>query len=110
MPRKQFSTIDSFNIYLPGTVLKPSMVISGNENNNRADYEQVAQKTIECLKNCLPPELAGVAFLSGGQTDDESTNHLNLMNKKFSELPWRVTFSYARAIQQSALKAWGGQD
>ncbi len=105
-----FEQIDSFNIYLPGTVLKPSMVISGNENNNRADYEQVAQKTIECLKNCLPPELAGVAFLSGGQTDDESTNHLNLMNKKFSELPWRVTFSYARAIQQSALKAWGGQD
>ena len=105
-----FEEINNFNIYLPGTVLKPSMVISGNKNDNRADYDQVAQRTIECLKNCLPDELAGVAFLSGGQTDDESTNHLNLMNKNFSGLPWRVTFSYARAIQQTALKTWAGRD
>ena len=105
-----FHQINIFNIHLPGTVLKPSMVISGNKNNSRADYNQVAEMTIKCLSECLPHELAGIAFLSGGQTDDESTNHLNLMNKKFMELPWRVTFSYARAIQQSALKAWGGID
>ena len=105
-----FEQIDIFNVLLSGAVLKPSMVISGNKNDNRANYDQVAEMTVKCLSNCLPNQLAGVAFLSGGQTDDESTNHLNLMNQKFTELPWRVTFSYARAIQQSALKAWGGLD
>ncbi|MEC9206253.1 MAG: class I fructose-bisphosphate aldolase [Pseudomonadota bacterium] len=105
-----FEQMKSFNIFLAGAVLKPSMVISGNKNKNRANFDQVAEMTVKCLNKCLPNELAGVAFLSGGQTDDESTNHLNLMNKKFKELPWRVTFSYARAIQQSALKAWSGSD
>ena len=105
-----FEQMDIFNVLLSGAVLKPSMVISGNKNDNRANYDQVAEMTVKCLSNCLPHQLAGVAFLSGGQTDDESTNHLNLMNQKFTELPWRVTFSYARAIQQSALKAWGGLD
>ncbi len=105
-----FEQMRIFNIFFPGAVLKPSMVISGNKNQNRANFSQVAEMTIKCLNNCLPNELAGVAFLSGGQTDDEATNHLNLMNQKFKKLPWRVTFSYARAIQQSALKAWAGSD
>jgi fructose-bisphosphate aldolase class I len=86
------------------------MVISGNKNTKRADYQTVADMTIQCLKEHLPNNLGGVAFLSGGQTDKESTNHLNIMNKTHKDLLWRVTFSYARAIQQSALKVWLGED
>ena len=104
-----FSHLKMFNVYLPGTVLKPSMVISGQENDSRASYEEVASKTISCLKDCVPNDTAGIAFLSGGQTDLEAESHLNIMNQS-SDLPWRVTFSYARAIQAAALAAWQGKD
>ena len=104
-----FSHLKMFNVYLPGTVLKPSMVISGQENDSRASYEEVASKTIACLKDLVPNDTAGIAFLSGGQTDLEAESHLNIMNQS-SDLPWRVTFSYARAIQAAALAAWQGKD
>ena len=104
-----FSHLKMFNVYLPGTVLKPSMVISGQENDSRASYEEVASKTISCLKDLVPNDTAGIAFLSGGQTDLEAESHLNIMNQS-SDLPWRVTFSYARAIQAAALTAWQGKD
>ena len=104
-----FSHLKMFNVYLPGTVLKPSMVISGQENDSRASYEEVASKTIACLKEFVPNDTAGIAFLSGGQTDLEAESHLNIMNQS-SDLPWRVTFSYARAIQAAALAAWQGKD
>ena len=104
-----FSHLKMFNVYLPGTVLKPSMVISGQENDSRASHEEVASKTIACLKDSVPNDTAGIAFLSGGQTDLEAESHLNIMNQA-SDLPWRVTFSYARAIQAAALAAWKGKD
>ena len=104
-----FSHLKMFNVYLPGTVLKPSMVISGQENDSRASHEEVASKTIACLKDFVPSDTAGIAFLSGGQTDLEAESHLNIMNQA-SDLPWRVTFSYARAIQAAALAAWKGKD
>ena len=104
-----FSHLKMFNVYLPGTVLKPSMVISGQENDSRASHEEVASKTIACLKDIVPNDTAGIAFLSGGQTDLEAESHLNIMNQS-SDLPWRVTFSYARAIQAAALSAWQGKD
>ena len=104
-----FIHLKMFDIYLPGTVLKPSMVISGQENDSRASYEEVASKTISCLKDLVPNDTAGIAFLSGGQTDLEAESHLNIMNQS-SDLPWRVTFSYARAIQAAALVAWQGKD
>ena len=104
-----FSHLKMFDIYLPGTVLKPSMVISGQENDSRAPHEEVASKTIACLKEFVPNDTAGIAFLSGGQTDLEAESHLNIMNQA-SDLPWRVTFSYARAIQAAALAAWKGKD
>ena len=104
-----FSHLEMFNVYLPGTVLKPSMVISGQDNDSRASYEEVASKTISCLKDFVPSDTAGIAFLSGGQTDLEAESHLNIMNQS-SDLPWRVTFSYARAIQAAALAAWQGKD
>ena len=105
-----FEQLKALNVYFEGVILKPSMVISGNKNTKRADYQTVADMTIQCLKEHLPNNLGGVAFLSGGQTDEESTNHLNIMNKTHKDILWRVTFSYARAIQQSALKVWLGED
>ena len=105
-----FEQLKALNVYFEGVILKPSMVISGNKNTKRADCQTVADMTIQCLKKNLPNNLGGVAFLSGGQTDEESTNHLNIMNKTHKDILWRVTFSYARAIQQSALKVWLGED
>ena len=104
-----FNNLDLLNVYLPGTVLKPSMVISGQENTSRAGLDKVASMTINCLKDCVPAETSGIAFLSGGQTDKEAETHLNIINKN-SNMPWRVTFSYARAIQAAALAAWKGLD
>ncbi len=104
-----FNQLKMMNVFLPGTILKPSMVISGQENDSRANQEEVATKTIACLKDCVPTDTAGIAFLSGGQTDAEAESHLNIMNQK-NDLPWRVTFSYARAIQAAALAAWQGKD
>ena len=104
-----FNQLKMMNVFLPGTILKPSMVISGQENDSRANQEEVATKTIACLKDCVPTDTAGIAFLSGGQTDAEAESHLNIMNQT-NDLPWRVTFSYARAIQAAALAAWQGKD
>ena len=85
------------------------MVISGQENQSRADRNTVASMTLECLQDCVPELTAGIAFLSGGQTDEEAETHLNIINQQ-SNLPWRVTFSYARAIQAAALVSWSGDD
>lgn len=104
-----FNNLDMLNVHLPGTVLKPSMVISGQENQSRADRNTVASMTLECLQDCVPELTAGIAFLSGGQTDEEAETHLNIINNQ-TNLPWRVTFSYARAIQAAALASWGGND
>ncbi len=104
-----FKNLELLKVYLPGTVLKPSMVISGQENTERADTQKVASMTVDCLKDCVPIETSGIAFLSGGQTDIEAECHLNIINKN-DDLPWRVTFSYARAIQAAALAAWKGND
>lgn len=92
-------------------ILKPSMVISGLTCPNQASVEQVAEMTIQCLLKNVPVTVPGIAFLSGGQSNERSTEHLNVMNAKFaSQCPWSITFSYARAIQQPALDYWQGND
>ncbi|MEL6137138.1 MAG: class I fructose-bisphosphate aldolase [Cyanobacteria bacterium J06628_6] len=92
-------------------ILKPSMVISGKDCSEQASVEQVAEATIRCLLKNVPATVAGIAFLSGGQTKERSSAHLNAMNKQFgSQCPWPVTFSYARAIQQPALDYWLGKE
>ncbi|NMF66822.1 class I fructose-bisphosphate aldolase [Brasilonema octagenarum] len=92
-------------------ILKPSMVIAGLNCSTQSTVDQVAQMTIQCLLNNVPATVAGVAFLSGGQTNENSTAHLNTMNLKYgAKCPWPVTFSYARAIQQPALEHWRGND
>jgi len=92
---------------LEGMVLKPNMVISGKKAANRASPEQVAAATVRCLKRHVPTAVPGIAFLSGGQSPTEATLHLSLMNQH-GALPWQLTFSYGRALQDTALKAWGG--
>ena len=94
--------------HLEGMVLKPNMVISGKKAANRATPQQVAEATVRCLKRYVPSAVPGIAFLSGGQCRAEATRHLSLMNK-LGPLPWELTFSYGRALQDEALKAWGGK-
>src|SRR5690606_30464647 len=91
-----------------GMVLKPNMVIAGQKSPKQASPQEVAERTIKCLKACVPAAVPGIAFLSGGQTDEQATEHLSLMNA-MGNLPWKLTFSYGRALQAAALKAWGGK-
>lgn len=98
-------------VALDQMILKPSMAISGLACPIQASVEQVAEMTIQCLRNNVPATVPGIAFLSGGQTNEQSTAHLNVMNVKYGAIcPWRITFSYARAIQQPALERWRGND
>src|SRR5689334_3458845 len=95
-------------VRLEGMILKPSMVVSGKDNPRQAGVDEVAQRTIQCLKRTVPAAVPGIAFLSGGQSAVSATEHLNAMNK-LGPHPWQVSFSYARALQDPALKAWKGE-
>jgi fructose-bisphosphate aldolase class I len=95
-------------VALEGMVLKPNMVIAGKKAKNRAGVEEVAEKTVKVLKACVPAAVPGIAFLSGGQSDEEATAHLDAMNR-IGDLPWRLTFSYGRALQAAPQKAWSGK-
>ena len=96
-------------VMLEGSVLKPSMVISGKDCKQQAGVDEVAERTVRILKRTVPGAVAGVVFLSGGQSDEVATAHLNAMNRIFKgNLPWPLSFSYGRALQAPSLKAWGG--
>ena len=95
-------------VHLEGMILKPSMVVSGKDNPRQAGVEEVAERTIQCLKRTVPAAVPGITFLSGGQSAVSATEHLNAMNK-VGPHPWQVSFSYARALQDPALKAWKGE-
>ncbi|HTQ15259.1 MAG TPA: class I fructose-bisphosphate aldolase [Rhizomicrobium sp.] len=97
------------NVALEGMVLKPNMVISGMKAKERAGVEEVADRTVKILKRCVPSAVPGIAFLSGGQSDEEATAHLNAMNAAHPALPWALTFSYGRALQAAPQKAWSGK-
>jgi fructose-bisphosphate aldolase class I len=101
-----FEQLFLHRVHLEGMVLKPNMVISGKKAASRAGPEQVAEATVRCLRRHVPSAVPGIAFLSGGQSSTDATLHLSLMNKH--SLPWNLTFSYGRALQDTALKAWGG--
>lgn len=100
-----FQDLNHQGVYLPGIVLKPSMVLSGANCPDQADIETVAQATVRTLKKYVPADVPGCAFLSGGQSAEVATAHLNAMNT-MEDVPWNLTFSYGRAIQQPALKKW----
>ncbi len=94
-------------IFLEGSVLKPNMVLSGKLCPEQAGVEEVAEKTVRCLRRAVPAAVPSIVFLSGGQSDIEATAHLNAMNTGY-DLPWNLSFSYGRALQAAPLKAWGG--
>jgi fructose-bisphosphate aldolase, class I len=103
-----FSALADQRVYLEGMILKPSMVVSGKDCPRQAGVEEVAERTIRCLKRTVPGAVPGIAFLSGGQSAESATEHLNAMNS-MGPHPWEVSFSYARALQDPALKSWKGQ-
>ena len=98
-------------VMLEGIVLKPNMIISGLDCSQQADIDKVADMTYKCLKENVPSEVPGIAFLSGGQSSDLATLHLQKMNEKYQGvMPWNLTFSYGRALQHDALNSWKGVD
>jgi fructose-bisphosphate aldolase class I len=105
---KTFQELRVQRVALEGMILKPNMAISGKKCAKQASVEEVAEKTIRMLKACVPAAVPGVAFLSGGQSDEDATAHLNAMNR-IGGLPWRLTFSYGRALQAAPQKAWSGK-
>lgn len=102
-----FQALHVAEVYLPGILLKPNMVIAGKKCEVQATPEQVADLTVETLKQTVPSAVPGVVFLSGGQSEKEATLHLDLMNKRH-KLPWALSFSYGRALQASSLATWNG--
>jgi fructose-bisphosphate aldolase class I len=103
-----FSQLGLHRIHLEGMILKPNMVISGKKCGTQATPEQVATATVRCLKRHVPSAVPGIMFLSGGQSPADATLHLSLMNR-LGALPWKLSFSYGRALQDAALSAWGGK-
>jgi fructose-bisphosphate aldolase, class I len=104
----QFEELYFQRVALEGMVLKPNMAIPGKKSSKRASVEEVAEKTVRVLKACVPAAVPGIAFLSGGQSDEEATAHLDAMNR-LGPLPWRLSFSYGRALQHSPQKVWAGK-
>ena len=103
--QKCFEELILHKIDLTGIILKPNMILAGNKSQNKISNEEVASKTLECLKKSVPNEVPGIAFLSGGQSEIEATENLNLINKN-NKTNFIMTYSYGRALQQSALKFW----
>ncbi len=97
-------------VVLEGTILKPNMVISGKECPKQAGVDEVAVATVAILKRTVPSAVPGIMFLSGGQTEIQATEHLHAMNANHAPLPWKLSYSYGRALQEGALKAWGGNN
>ena len=111
MLKETYQELYYAKVALEGTILKPNMVISGAKSAKRASAQDVAGMTLKCLKQCVPSAVPGIAFLSGGQSDETATAHLDAMNKmnKMGPLPWTLTFSYGRALQAAPQKAWSGK-
>ncbi len=106
---KVFEELLGHGVNLKGICLKPNMVIDGSLYSEKSSKEEIAKKTIACFKEVVPEEIPGIVFLSGGQSEIEATENLDQMNK-IGDFPWNLSFSYGRALQASALKAWNGED
>ena len=106
--RSVFNALAAHRVSLEGMLLKPNMVLSGKDCPQQASVQEVAEATVRCLKRVVPAAVPGIVFLSGGQTDQQATEHLNAMNR-ITDLPWQLSFSYGRALQAPVLKAWKGE-
>ena len=106
--RSTFNALYEQSVHLEGTLLKPNMVISGKDAPEQASTEEVARYTIQCMLRSVPAAVPGIVFLSGGQSDVSATEHLNAMNAMYGDLPWEISFSWARALQGKPMEIWGG--
>ena len=104
-----FSALFEHCVALEGILLKPNMVLSGSDCTEQASVEEVAEATVSCFRQVVPAAVPGIVFLSGGQSSELATAHLNAMNAMDAEHPWQLSFSYGRALQEHALAAWGGK-
>ncbi|MEM7225031.1 MAG: class I fructose-bisphosphate aldolase [Pseudomonadota bacterium] len=107
--RSVYNELAVQEVELEGTLLKPNMVLSGTDCPEQASVQEVAERTVQCLKRAVPAAVPGLVFLSGGQSDEAATEHLDAMNKLEGVKPWKLSFSYGRALQAAPLKAWGGK-
>lgn len=105
-----FYWIREFGIDLKGMLLKPNMILPGKQNPNQSSADEIAQLTVEVLKFTVPKEVPGIVFLSGGLTPDQATEYLQTMNAKFKDVPWQLSYSFGRALQQEGLKTWMGNE
>ena len=103
--KKCYEELELNNVDLSGTILKPNMILPGTKSDEKLSNEEIAELTLNCLKNCVPSSVPGIAFLSGGQSEVEATANLNQINIK-NDTDFIMTYSYGRALQQSALKFW----
>ena len=106
---RTFTALREQGVVLEGMILKPNMIVSGTECPVQASVEQVAEATVKCFNQTVPAAVPGIAFLSGGQSDELASAHLSAMNR-IGPHPWELSFSYGRALQAPALKAWGGRE
>ncbi|HTT99993.1 MAG TPA: class I fructose-bisphosphate aldolase [Rhizomicrobium sp.] len=106
--KETFQELYNASVFLEGIILKPNMIVPGKKSPKQASIEEVADYTVEVLMNCVPAAVPGIAFLSGGQSDEDATAHLNAMNAGY-DLPWALTFSYGRALQHAPQHAWKGK-
>ena len=103
-----FEQLKKYNVALDGILLKPNMVMPGIDGPHDASAQDIAEKTVTCFKDVVPATVPGIVFLSGGQSEDDAAEHLAYMENMYQDLPWELTFSFGRALQNSALQVWNG--
>lgn len=104
-----YKALHDHRVFLEGTLLKPNMVCPGQQCDKKYTVDDIAKATVTVLRRCVPAAVPGITFLSGGQSEQEATEHLNAMNKQSGTKPWALSFSYGRALQHTVLKTWAGQ-
>jgi len=107
--QRLFAVLNEHRVVLEGTVLKPNMVISGKGCPRQASAEEIAEATVRCFRRTVPAAVPGIVFLSGGQSPEQATVNLNAMNAMYDNLPWELSFSYGRALQEPVLNTWKGE-
>lgn len=107
---KVFKWLERFGVDFSGMLLKPNMILAGKDCPNQPSVEEIAQETVSVLKKTVPKEVPGIVFLSGGLTPDQATDYLKAMNSNYKDLPWQLSYSFGRALQQEGLKAWSGKN
>ncbi|KKQ23715.1 MAG: Fructose-bisphosphate aldolase [Candidatus Roizmanbacteria bacterium GW2011_GWC2_37_13] len=104
-----FKWLERFGVEFSGMLLKPNMILPGKNSEKKSSAQEIAEKTVKVLRKTVPKEVPGIVFLSGGLTPDESTDYLKAMNSAYKDLPWQLSYSFGRALQQEGLKAWAGK-